>query len=195
VTPLYFDRDRGGVPKGWVERIVHNLATIPPVFSTNRMVREYFERAYRPLGLNYYEYVLEKKAKAKHLGLEAQRIRRGFAEVKVLGAHMADLAEIRAGDAIHVRMDVDLGPLSADDVRVEFLVGRAKGDDLHDALLVALEPDAAASSNGSTSFEGTARVEGSGHHAHGLRIRARFGQEGEGFDDGGGALRDLVIWA
>ena len=200
IAPLYFKRDRGGTPRGWMERVAHDLATIPPVFNTNRMVREYFDRAYGPLGRNYYQYVQDRKAKPKHLGLEAQRIRRGFGEIKVLGAHLADLAEIRVGEPIHVRMDVDLGSLAPEDVRVEFLVGRAHGEGLRDAVLLPLAPNTGASQNGTTVFEGTTQMEDSGRCAYGLRIRARHGSESadldaSGHDDGGGALRDLVLWA
>jgi starch phosphorylase len=49
VIPLYYRRGRDGLPGGWVRMMRRALATIPPVFNTHRMVREYWERYYRPV--------------------------------------------------------------------------------------------------------------------------------------------------
>lgn len=190
IVPLYFDRNAQGVPQGWVERMVHNLATVPPTFDTGRMVREYFQTAYKPLGLNYFRYVKDRKALPKALAREAQRIRGGFGALKVLEARIDDLAEVRAGEPIQVRLDVDLGELSPQDVRVELVVGRAVGETLREPICLPLEAtDAAELSNGTVRFRGTHRIERSGRYAHGLRIRAQH------TDDPGGSLKDLVLWA
>jgi phosphorylase/glycogen(starch) synthase len=189
IVPLFFDCDEQGIPQGWMERVMHNLATIPPVFDTNRMVREYFEKAYRPLGRNYYEYVRDRKARPKHLGAEAQRIRGGFGDIKVVKSDIADLSKVGVGDPITARIEVDLGALDAKDVRVEVVLGRTKGEALEDTVTVALSPTATAErTNGVVSFEGACDVQGSGNYAHGVRIRAAHG------DDAGGSLKDLVFW-
>ena len=189
IVPLFFDADEQGIPQGWMERVVHNLVTIPPFFSTNRMVREYFETAYRPLGRNYYEYVLDRKARPKRMGAQAQRIRSGFADIKVVKSDIADLSKVRVGDPIHARIEVDLGELEAKDVRVEVVLGRTKGERIEDTTTVALAPSPASErTNGVVSFEGACGVQGAGHYAHGVRIRAAHG------DDAGGSLKDLVFW-
>ena len=50
IVPLYYDRDSFGAPAAWLQMVAHDLATVPPQFDTARMVGEYLERAYRPLG-------------------------------------------------------------------------------------------------------------------------------------------------
>ncbi|MCA8955202.1 MAG: alpha-glucan family phosphorylase, partial [Planctomycetes bacterium] len=187
VVPTYFDRDPSGVPAEWVRRMVHDLQTIPRQFNTDRMVQEYVDLAYRPLGLNYFEYVQDLKAKAKHLAVEAKRIRQGFGQVRVVDAQVADLADLRVGETIDVRLDIDLGPLAPEDVRVELVVGQMLGDTLGDPTAVQLAPVSAPGASPAT-FEGSYRVEGAGHFGHGLRVRARHGE------DIGGALKDLTFW-
>jgi phosphorylase/glycogen(starch) synthase len=190
VVPLYFDRNASGVPEAWVARMIDVLETIPPVFNTNRMVEEYFDQAYRKLGLAYFRSVRDKRARAKARAQEGQRIRRGFAGIRVLEAHIADLNEIQVGESIDVRLDLDLGALAPDDVRVELVLGRAASDGLREVGAVPLDqvdsdedlPD------GAVRFEASHRMEGSGHYAHGLRIRARHDEQA------GGPLRDLVSW-
>lgn len=46
VVPLFYDRDRMGVPHGWVKRAKESIRTVSPTFSARRMVKEYTERMY-----------------------------------------------------------------------------------------------------------------------------------------------------
>ncbi len=50
VVPLFYDRDEDGVPQGWVEMMKNAIVGVTPQFSTHRMVAEYAEKAYLPLG-------------------------------------------------------------------------------------------------------------------------------------------------
>ncbi len=47
VAPLFYERDRSGVPAGWVRRVKASLRTIGPRFCATRMMREYLENTYR----------------------------------------------------------------------------------------------------------------------------------------------------
>jgi len=49
IVPLYYRRDRGGVPHGWVNIIKEAIGSIVPVFCTRRMLKEYTERMYIPV--------------------------------------------------------------------------------------------------------------------------------------------------
>jgi glycogen phosphorylase len=44
VVPAFFDRDAGGVPVGWTERMAASIRELAPTFSTHRMVRDYTKR-------------------------------------------------------------------------------------------------------------------------------------------------------
>jgi starch phosphorylase len=46
VVPLFYDRDDDGIPRRWVSRIKHSLATIGPRFCSQRMLEEYVGMAY-----------------------------------------------------------------------------------------------------------------------------------------------------
>jgi starch phosphorylase len=47
VVPSFYQRDRSGVPDGWVRRVKASLRTIGPRFCATRMMREYLETMYR----------------------------------------------------------------------------------------------------------------------------------------------------
>ena len=48
IVPLYYQRDRAGVPHGWVHMVKEAIGSIVPVFCTRRMLKEYVEQMYIP---------------------------------------------------------------------------------------------------------------------------------------------------
>jgi starch phosphorylase len=47
IVPLFFDRDRDGVPARWLQYAAASIEYMAPTFSAQRMVREYAERFYQ----------------------------------------------------------------------------------------------------------------------------------------------------
>ena len=192
VLPLYFERDDQGLPRGWLERARHALATLPVVFNTDRMVREYADTLYQPLAREYAALAADGQAAARARAERKARLRRLFRQVKVTSAHVADLANVRAGDSVEVRVELELGELAPEEVQVELVIGLAKNPgepvDLALPAVIRLErvdelPD------GGTAYEGSHRLERAGSFAYGLRVRAP--QE---IGDPADLLRDLVRW-
>ncbi|MBN2561740.1 MAG: alpha-glucan family phosphorylase [Phycisphaerae bacterium] len=48
IIPLYYRRNARGRSTRWIRLMKHSLATIPPVFNSHRMVKEYVRRYYMP---------------------------------------------------------------------------------------------------------------------------------------------------
>jgi len=48
IIPLFYARDRDGIPRGWLQVIKDAIRTIAPRFSARRMVKEYMEVMYAP---------------------------------------------------------------------------------------------------------------------------------------------------
>jgi starch phosphorylase len=48
VVPLYYDRDRDDVPRGWMQVVKEAISSCAPTFSARRMVKEYAEQMYVP---------------------------------------------------------------------------------------------------------------------------------------------------
>ncbi|MDP2931284.1 MAG: alpha-glucan family phosphorylase [Chloroflexota bacterium] len=47
IVPLYYNRDRKGVPHGWMRMVKEAMRSIVPVFCARRMLKEYTERTYQ----------------------------------------------------------------------------------------------------------------------------------------------------
>lgn len=48
LIPLYYTRDRDGIPRGWIQMVKDTIRTIVPQFSARRMVKDYMTRLYAP---------------------------------------------------------------------------------------------------------------------------------------------------
>jgi phosphorylase/glycogen(starch) synthase len=189
VAPLFHRRDDQGVPTEWLARVRHDLETIPTVFNTHRMVTEYRDRAYAPLASRWSALSRNGGTGARELSARNGRIRRGFGDVRIRAAHVADLTGLKVGDLVDARVEVELGPLTIDDVQVELVVGHQNGSgDVKNRAIVVLDAGGPAE-GGAPSFEGSYRIDRSGGFAAGIRVRARAS------GDNDHALSDLVLWA
>ncbi len=48
IVPLYYDRDRKGIPHRWIQVAKEAIKTVNPVFNACRMMQQYIERMYMP---------------------------------------------------------------------------------------------------------------------------------------------------
>jgi starch phosphorylase len=48
VVPLYYDRDKDGLPRAWINRMCNSISTLAWRFSSHRMVMDYARVAYVP---------------------------------------------------------------------------------------------------------------------------------------------------
>jgi len=48
VIPLYYDRDRDGLPRGWIKRMKRTIRTLGWRFNADRMVMDYTQKCYIP---------------------------------------------------------------------------------------------------------------------------------------------------
>ena len=187
IVPAFFTRNSDGLPDAWLDAMVHCLQTIPPMFNTDRMVREYCDLAYRPLAQRYFVQQAANKAPARERGKEIARIRNAFPQVKIVAANMSDLQDFKVGQHLDVHMDIEVGALTPGDLVVELIVGRIVGAELADLTVVALKHLGSLRA-GVEGFEGSFRVERAGRYSHGLRVRARVPNQAA-------MLRGLVLWA
>jgi len=74
IVPLFYDRDRGGLPRGWISKVRASMAHLTPRFSSHRMVREYVEKAYLPGADSFCRRMANGAAVAKDLDRWHRRV-------------------------------------------------------------------------------------------------------------------------
>jgi starch phosphorylase len=173
IAPRFYDRGADGVPHRWVESIRHTLSTLSPELSADRMVREYVERLYIPAAAAEEEISAGAYQPARELAAWKTRVASAWSGVQVTHVESGGVDAVpQVGDSLHVRAQVELGGLNAEDVTVQVVYGRARdGDRLVDTHHTDLEFAAAA---GETStFAGTVQLGRAGSFGYNVRVVPR----------------------
>jgi phosphorylase/glycogen(starch) synthase len=187
IVPAYFARDAGGVPQGWVERMLHCLETVPTLFNTDRMVTDYLQQAYMPLAAQYFAQQAQKKAPARERAKDHVRVRQAFDKLRIVAANTVEMADFKVGQHLDVTLDVDLGVLQPADVVAELVLMRGDGPAV-EAVVVPLR-HVGVKSGAVHGFVGGCRIEVAGQYRHGMRVRV----PATGRHDA--KARGLVLWA
>ncbi len=190
VAPLFYDRDGDGLPRRWLEMILHTLRTLGPRVQASRMVREYVTELYVPaarssrtlaspaavaaaaqagaaggVGGSSPQAGAASFAAARELAAWKRRVTKAWPAVRI--EHIeAETVEPGLGSTLAVRASVALGELSPDDVAVEIVYGRAGEDDeIRDPSCGVLSPEGPSSGGAGgaspqVSTEGVVRYSG-----------------------------------
>jgi glycogen phosphorylase len=171
IAPRFYDRGPDGVPSRWVESIRHTLATLSPVLSADRMVKQYVEELYIPAAKSEREISASSFAPARELAEWKARLEAAWSKVSVLHVESGGVDVVpQIGDSLHVRAQVALGPLAPSDVKVEVVYGRARlGDKLEDIQRKRLVLDSAEPGQPAI-FSGTVALEEPGSFGYNVRV-------------------------
>ncbi len=129
VAARFYDLDGDGIPVRWVEMMRHTLKSLGPKVLSTRMVREYVERLYAPAATSS-RLMNDSYEGAASLAHWKSRVVAGWPAVHVDHVEtegLPDAPEIGSGLDLHVF--ASLGDLTPDDVDVEVVHGRVKGED------------------------------------------------------------------
>jgi starch phosphorylase len=129
VIPMFFDRDASGRPREWTTMMTNSIRRLGAGFNTGRMVRDYVERAYLPAHRAFMGLSAESSSGARRLAAWRERVQEAWPSVSVSSSVTAD-GPVRVGSDVRVDIQVDLGGLSPDDVRVQVVAGVRNGDGL-----------------------------------------------------------------
>jgi glycogen phosphorylase len=172
VVPLFYTRDADGLPREWIHMMKNSIRVLAAAFSGERMVRQYAEQFYVPIGDRYGRMAAHDFARARDLNAWREKVRDEWCHVKVTAVTQSHVAEITVGDAIEVTAKVRLGGLDPADVVVEAYSGGVRpGGTLRNGRGTALEW--VSSEHGEQIYRGTISTKTSGLHGYAVRIMPR----------------------
>ncbi|RLV51078.1 glycosyltransferase family 1 protein [Nocardioides mangrovicus] len=139
VAARFYDLDPSGLPVRWLEMVRHTLKSLGPKVVSSRMLRDYTERLYVPAAQTSRLVNHDYKGAAA-LADWKQRVRAGWPAVRVDHVESAGLEDVpEMGGVMELRAFVSLGDLAPDDVDVQVVHGRVRGeDDLVDQVAQSL---------------------------------------------------------
>jgi starch phosphorylase len=188
IVPAFYRRDSGGLPREWIRRMKRSIASLVPVFNTNRMVEQYTERCYVPSHHRAAKLSADHLRGAKELAAWRKRVAADWGQVRVENVEAPTGEHMRVGSSFPVKVRVNLGPLRPDEVEVQLCHGvlDAMGD-LADPKALPLEADGAAAGN-SVLFTGSVPCRSSGQFGFSVRVLPRHPHLPHLFEPG------LVTW-
>ena len=191
IVPTFYARGNDGLPRGWVRRMKRSIASLVPVFNTNRMVEEYAERCYVPSHRRYAKLAADHLKAAKDLAVWRRRVGGDWGQVKVESVEAPTADTLRVGSVFPVKVRVTLGSFSPDDVEVQICHGilDAMGE-IAEPRAMALLPDGPVSVNGTRTvlFAGKVPCHSSGQFGFSVRVLPKHAHLPHLFEPG------LVTW-
>jgi starch phosphorylase len=122
VVPLYYARNASGISTEWVRRCKHAMATVIPSFNMRRTVGDYANGLYKPAAAQGAQLLANQAAGAAGLAAWKKRVRDHWSGVNILS--VSDATRANAQAPLKILAVVQLGNLSAQDLRVEFKARR-----------------------------------------------------------------------
>jgi len=136
VVPTFYRRDAAGVPREWLARVRESMVRLTASFSSNRMLREYVERFYLPLAERCRQRTPQR---AQALEALHAQLARHWSQL-----HFGNVSWRQSGEQLEFTVQVYLGELPPESVRVEIYADAPDGQPPFRGALQRGEPLAGA---------------------------------------------------
>ncbi len=187
LVPTFYNRDSDHLPRGWIRRMKRCMASIVPVFNTNRMVQEYTERCYIPSHRRHGKLIADHLEGANELAAWRNRVQAAWSGVRIekVESPMGDTLKVGADFPISAK--VFLGSMSPGDVDVQVCYGLLdNAGEISSPKIVHLSP--ASTTDSTAVFGGRVPCFTSGHCGFAVRVLPKHDNLSNPFEPG------LVTW-
>jgi starch phosphorylase len=122
IVPLFYERGRDGLPRGWIGKMKNSMQKLSPYFNTRRMVEEYTELFYIPNYQRTLEMSRPTLDKAIAYAAWRENLEKIWKHVAVKSVAVSN-THIPINKEVEVTATVQLGLLKPEDVRVQIYYG------------------------------------------------------------------------
>lgn len=188
IVPMFYTRGADGLPRTWIRRMKRSIATLVPMFNTNRMVAEYCGKCYVPSDTRRGRLSADGMKGARELAAWRRRINAEWNQVRIESVDAPIAEPHHVGGTIPVTVRVHLGAIRPEDVEVQLCYGLidAMGDVANPvARALTLTPEGGGKV---TTFTGSVPCSASGQFGFGVRVLPRHANLSNPFEPG------LVTW-
>jgi starch phosphorylase len=188
IVPLFYNRSSDGLPRGWLKVMKRSIATLCPVFNTNRMVQEYLEQFYVPSAERFEKLSRDKLEKAVALARWRRGLARDWARIRVEAVEAKGADPMQVGGKLEVQARVNLGSFSPDDVQVQLFHGIVDNQGEIPAPATILMSHNGTHQGATWQYQGTIPCRASGQHGFAVRVLPHHPDLANPFEPG------LVCW-
>ena len=124
IIPTYYDKDRNGISKSWMEYMKNSIMTTAGKYSTARMLVDYTRKLYIPLCNLTKKYYTDLNRVTEYDAWKASMYS-NWKDVKIEQVESnADNITVDAGEEIEVRCEVTLPNIDSNSIRAEVYYGK-----------------------------------------------------------------------
>ncbi len=173
IVPLFYDRTRDQLPRGWIKKMKVSMQTIGPAFNTNRMIEDYTRKFYIPAHVDYYRKIKENFKGAKDFVAWQKFISKKWSGIKVMDVHDNLKTDVELGTSFKVTAIVKLGEIKPEDASVELYWGYL--DSKHNINGPRSDRMVLKGTNdGIFTYEGEIKADRVGHCGYAVRVLPQF---------------------
>lgn len=151
IAPAFYARDPQGIPASWVARMRESMARLTPLFSANRVVRDYTERFYLPAATRYHARLADGGRAAREIVQWQDLLDTSWPDL-----HIDSVTISQPDGQYHVTVALALGPVPADAVQVQFYADPVDGGP---AAITIIPPAGCRDADGLTHYALTTRLD------------------------------------
>ncbi len=174
VLPLYHELNSSGLPGNWIAMSKRSLKSLTSMYSSNRMVRDYVELAYKPAAarrenLSRDNWKLLKDVASWQKNLPARFNTIKMEEIILSGA---DGNTMLCGEPVNMKLRLHPGEMHPDELLVQLVIGRtfANGNFRDKPDVIRLEPTPDQKGDGSLIYRGVYIPRRNGSYRYGIRV-------------------------
>ncbi len=170
IIPLFYERGSDGLPREWIRMMKHSLISIASRYNTHRMVKEYFNRFYKPAAENFLRLSADDFQPARELVEWRERLRGQFPALRIEGIHADTARTYKSGESFQVQADLSLGQLTPAEVSVDVYYGTIVGEDVLQNSALAHLGEVEKTGDGRYRFSGVITCNRTGSFGFRLRV-------------------------
>ena len=123
ISPAFYNRDEQGVPAEWVAMMKKCFSTISPHFTMKRQLDDYYNKFYHKLMNRYHALSANNNENVKVLLRWREHVLAAWHEIECVGVDYTknEKSTYSVGDRLECRLDVRLGDLRPQDVKIELI--------------------------------------------------------------------------
>lgn len=171
IIPIYYDRNEKGYSKEWMKIAKNSVKKLSPYFSTQRMLKEYYDLSYEPTGERKYLLEQDSFKGLKEITEWKRQISNLFATVHILKISVDGITSdlMPAGGKVVVSMKVDAGRLSKEELLAELLLIK-KGDSKEEQSIIKVFDFNKQNEDGTLEYFLNFDITESGNYSYAVRI-------------------------
>ena len=123
IVPLFYDRDKEGLPRKWIAKMKDAIRLNCPTFNTARMLRDYANKGYFPASDRNGVVTDNSYQAGKDLAHWKAKMFQQWAHLKIHSVDVSAPEDINVNQPIAVKSLISLGSLEPHDIQVELYKG------------------------------------------------------------------------